>query len=243
MNTDCKIGVVCYIGISKNDVLCVGEVISRTIKSDIECILDIERHSKALPNPKVWENNGELVTDIQSEIDWLREECNLTRDMWSNKSVSSVQKCSSFLLFDVTCMVPLFKDETEADTKDTLQIIPGKSICILQPHMSPNARRVIAGECMLFSEKIFITLDKTDRKYLNSKGVDKEQMILPTHSRHWPLCVLDCVEMLSDTGFYPGFKYYVGIQSHDMNTFIEHIRKWRGTGKLIQTVHMICETA
>jgi hypothetical protein len=178
MESSCKIGVVIIPTSLEDCLVCIGELYSKEIISNIDKLYSLHKDTNALSCVEAWSDGKKTFIDTGDEISWLRSKYMLTRTVQSNCKIPfERQKCSFPVLYDITCGVPLFAPE---QVKHTIGIERGTFMFIIWHNMAPNIRKSVINECFNMSNGTqcsYIVYSRLDKKYLRRLGVDRKMII------------------------------------------------------------------
>ena len=184
----CKIGIISFQ--NNSSTLNLGEIYDISLKRNKDALYKLHTELKFISPFRISIEDNNIIPDNIQDIITIQNNHKLTRKIYIMKGkISTTKKFTSPTLFDLTCMVPVFREENIA--KPIFSTFNDVKVFILLPVSNVVDRGEMIDNCirtMYGSLGFFITLggkyatNKADmsilsERYLSKCGVDKEYII------------------------------------------------------------------
>lgn len=210
-----------------------GEIYDRKIKSD-KTILEQFHQELAYLYPFRCVTQPNLACYNIEDIRYFQKKYKLTVKLKMNGVFDKVITLRSPVLYDITCMVPLFPKHRKEVKKLTTD---KKHVCVVLPYKNPVLRGKMLSRCLdLESNTFFILLgDKLGKnkdscatlatRYLLSRAVPAVNMIKSLEGTV-PDCILDSLALVELMGI-ENFIFTIVCSSEDISEISTTVRTWR----------------
>jgi hypothetical protein len=229
----------------------LGEVFDIKIKNDIGKLYQLHFTTKYLYPFNITIEDNKIIPCNLEEITNIQNKYNLTRIL----SITGKKHNNSFetpVLYDLTCMVPLFSPKIE---RLKINNIPqtGLRIIIILPYTNPIKRGKIIENCLLLSyqpKTVFysiggikgrntVSIYELTKRYLLSAGV-KEENIYGSEYDNKKDSIIEAIGMLKFIlGDISSAEIILGVSHKEMNYFLQLIRSNRLSNKLKNKLQLI----
>lgn len=249
---NCKISLISWPienQYPNNFYINLGEIYNKNIKNDINTLTQFKKDLTYLYPFRVSiinSPNGDVKITIYNIDDFIffQKKYNLTvKIKIIGKPISGIIKFRTPILYDTTCIVPLFDQTSLPSCPEEKNIIHSSEslgkVCIVLPYHNPIERGILLDSIishnttfLLIGDKQGNNLDTTASlmsRYLLSKYISQDK-IIKTKEDGKLFCILDAITLLEFMNLYKNNIIYIACLSREINEIKDIIRIWRYKG-------------
>lgn len=250
----CKIGLIAKSCNSTQDCfLILGEIFDNNIKNNITKLYELHYITKYLYPFNIKQKNNIIIPDNFQEILYIQKTYKLTRIL-SIIGTGYNKKFETPQLYDLSCMIPLFKDKIPRNIiKNKQNYQTGLRVIILLPYLNPILRGKIIESSLSITKQmktIFYTIgdvkgknlvpiSELSKRYLLSCGINEENIYVSNYDKKD--CIIEAISMLEF--FFQNINFQeiiLAVSQKDMNKFLSLIRSYRLSGILKYKLQLLC---
>jgi hypothetical protein len=227
----------------KNFYINLGEIYDKKIQEDITILSQFHRETAYL-YPFRYKDTCYNIEDFNV----FRKRYGLTirHRLVGNIPKEKVITFRSPVLYDISCMVPLFRNTKSIPKK----YYPISKACIVLPTLNPIIRGHILNEVIINRPEFIVLAGKRDGKnhdstatlmtrYLRKRGVPMKN-IFKIQIDKKPECILDALELLEMINIPMECPIVVACSHEDINIVQRTVRKWRRKGVIDKKISYYC---
>lgn len=260
---NCKIGLISKpFNNSEDCFLNLGEIFDKGIRNNISILYELHKCLPYICSFNIKVKNDIIILDNMEDIISLQDKYKLTRKIWlyGYNNMRTNTKKIKFLtpeLYDISCMVPLFSDKIKRTLCPIVGIKNPLRIFILFPYKDPTVRGKIIDNCFNIADnhKLYFytmggvygsntnSISKLNRRYLLSRGVKDEDIYMNEYDNNedFDECIIEALNMIDFIiSNKEIFLLYIGVESKDMSTTMNHIRKAKKSNKINRNIYLVC---
>jgi hypothetical protein len=223
----------------------LGEIYDKNIKSDIFTLSQFNRDLRYLYPFRYSQKNNRCSNS--EDFICLQKKYGLTvRLQLVGESDRKIITFRSPVLYDITCMVPLFVQ----DNCKTFYKQKNDLICIVLPYQDPISRGKLLEECVKYGPSSFVLIGDTYGengdstatlmcRYLLSCNVPANR-ILKIHQDNIPECILEALEIVDFTEGDSEYDLVIACRHENIQKIARTIRWWRKNNIIGKRVTYIC---
>lgn len=252
---NCKMGVISLPrNYGKDHFINLGEVFDKTVRGNIDSLYEIHSSLRYLCPFNVLVNEEDSIPDNVEEFISFQQRYKLTRKIYINNTLlPGTYKYFSPVLYDLTCMVPLFPDTIPKCIFFSKNNKPIR-LFILLPYSDPILRGNIIDNCMCLINDdvkgIFFALGskhgnntrdtcKLTRRYLLSCGVGDKNILVNQYD-DFPDCIPETMELIDLFFGNAKIQVYLAISRDDITISLKHVRLMNKMDMLNRTLKFVC---
>lgn len=260
---NCKIGLISKpVTNSEEYFLNLGEIFDKGIRNNISILYELHKCLPYICSFNIKVKNDNIILDNMEDIISLQDRYRLTRKIWLyGYNMRRNTKKIKFLtpeLYDISCMVPLFSDKIKhtlcplGGIKDPLRIF------ILFPYKDPTVRGKIIDNCfnVAHNHKLYFytmggvygsnknSISKLNKRYLLSRGVKDEDIYVNEYdndNENFDEYIIEALNMIDFIISNKEIFLYIGVETKDMSTVMNHIRKAKKSNKINRNIYLVCD--
>jgi len=250
----CKIGLISWPITNKSPLnlyINLGEIYDKEIKDDLSLLSQFNRDLRYLyPFKYSFKDNkcynSEDFKPFRSKYH-LTTRARLAGSLINTTSHTQEAIFRTPVLYDLTCMVPVF-EKMKLEKISYSPVISG-TIFIVVPTLDPICRGKILDEVIANNPRYIMLTGSIAgdnntstitlmTRYLKRRGVSTD-IILRCHSEKRPTCILDCLAVI-DIMALNNLEVAVACSCSDITLLQKSVRAWRRLGVVNKRISYYC---
>jgi hypothetical protein len=217
--------------------LIIGELYDKNIKENISTLSKFNRDLQYLYPFRFSQEENSCYNE--EDIYCLQKKYGLTSKLrLVGESKNKIITFRSPVLYDISCMVPLFEKSTS--TNKIIYEQKNDVICIVIPYLNPVNRGKLLEDVLKYGPGTFVLVGDTYGKnkdstatlmsrYLLSCQVPSDR-IIKIRDDKIPECILESIEIINMTSPDPDYELLIACRHKNIQEINKTIRIWKNQG-------------